>query len=293
MGEIARIAVVGDLHGHWDDWDARYFSAADYELVLFTGDLGSGTLQNGVRVARSIGRLQKRAIVMLGNNDASAAAEIAAELRHQRGLLSLLRTRGRALGATTGQVHLGGYSLHRYELAGRPISVLAARPYAEGGSDLSHLQSLFASYGIDSMAASAARLCELVEQAESDDLIVLAHNGPSGLGGEVTSIWGRDFLPEGGDWGDEDLACALARAKAQHKRVLAVIAGHMHSPTRGGGARTWQVRRDGVLYVNAARVPRIVERAEGTYRHHVALELADDGVTARELSVGEPGDQGS
>jgi uncharacterized protein (TIGR04168 family) len=290
MSEIARIAVVGDLHGHWDDWDTRYFSAAAYDLLLFTGDLGSGSGDHGVRIARSVGRLEKPTLVIPGNNDESAAPQIAAELRHQRGLLALLKLGGRALGAASGQVHLAGYSLHAYTLAGRSLTVLAARPYAMGGSELSFADALRASFEIDSMAASSKRLCALVERVETDELIVLAHNGPTGLGGSATDLWGRDFVKEAGDWGDADLADALLHAHRCGKRVLAVVAGHMHSPTRGGETRVWQAHEGGTLYLNAARVPRILERADGQYRHHIALELEAGNATARELWVRVPND---
>ena len=55
------IAILGDLHGSWDDLDADYFNRSDYAMLLFTGDLGSGTANNGLAIARSIGRLSKPA----------------------------------------------------------------------------------------------------------------------------------------------------------------------------------------------------------------------------------------
>ena len=62
----------------------------------------------------------------------------------------------------------------------------------------------------------------------------------------------------------------------EHKRVLAVVAGHMHHRLKGGGERKWLVESDGVLYVNAARVPRIEKSGQ---RYHVCLET--DGERAR------------
>lgn len=288
MSERVRIGIVGDLHGHWDEWDARYFAEVGYDLVLFTGDLGSGTRNDGVRIARSIGRLNARALVLPGNNDASAAPQILAELGHQRGLASLLRLGGDAGMTPRGEVHVSGYDLRRFTLGGRRLGVLGARPYSRGGGELSSPELLAASHGITDMDDSARRLCALVDEAAGDDLIMLAHNGPTGLGGAATDPWGRDFAPEAGDWGDPDLAAALAHARARGTRVLAVVAGHMHTRTRDGRARTWQVTREGTLFVNAARVPRIVEEASGRYRHHVLLELTDDVVSARELLVREP-----
>ncbi|MET0285040.1 MAG: metallophosphoesterase [Polyangiales bacterium] len=271
---------MGDLHGHWDDWDARYFSAADYDLVLVTGDLGSGSSDNGVRIARSLGRMSKRALVMPGNNDVQYVARIAAELGHQRGLLSLLR---RDEGA--GQVHLCGYSLHTFELAGRALTVLAARPYSRGGPDLTYGNELAARFGVTSMEDSTRKLCALVDAVETPELIVLAHNGPTGLGDRATDPWGRDFSPEQGDWGDPDLRHALDHARHRDKRVLAVIAGHMHTRTHAG-LRTWCIERDGTSFINAARVPRIWEENSGVVRHHVALELGETS-EVREVLVRE------
>ncbi|HEX5659040.1 MAG TPA: metallophosphoesterase [Polyangiales bacterium] len=265
---------MGDLHGHWDDWDARYFSASDYDLVLVTGDLGSGTSDNGVRIARSLGRMARRALVMPGNNDVQRVAQIAAELGHQRGLLSLLQREA-------GQVHLCGYSLHAY--AG--LTVLAARPYSRGGPELYAAEALQDRFGVSSMEDSARKLCALIDQVETPELIVLAHNGPTGLGARATDIWGRDFAPEEGDWGDPDLRVALDYARRRDRRVLAVFAGHMHTHTHAG-PRAWCVEREGTLFINAARVPRIWEQSDGQYRYHVALDIAE-GVTAREVLVRE------
>ncbi len=288
MLPTARIALIGDLHGSWDDWDARYFNHSEYALLLFTGDLGSGTRDDGVRVARSIGRLARPTLVMPGNNDADHLPEIAAEIGHQRGLSALRKLGAGTGGSASGAVSLCGYSLHPLELSGRAITLLAARPYALGGNELSFPERLAGRHGIASMAASAERLCELVERAPSDELVVLAHNGPTGLGDAATDLWGCDFRAEEGDWGDEDLAQALVRARQLGKRVLAVVAGHMHSRTREGRPRTWQLERDGTLYVNPARVPRIFEDERGTEHHHVVLEIGAQGVLAREMLVREP-----
>jgi uncharacterized protein (TIGR04168 family) len=286
MTEIGRIAVIGDLHGSWDDWDARHFDASDYDLLLFTGDLGSGTLDNGVRVARSIGRLTKPAFVMPGNNDVRDAPQIAAEIGHQRGLTALMQIGG-APRPGAGQVRMCGFSLHPLELAGRSITLLAARPHALGGGEFSFPERLLEIYGVPSLDASARKLRELVESVTTRELIILAHNGPSGLGGAASDLWGRDFVPEAGDWGDPDLADAIEHARKLDKRVLAVIAGHMHTPVRGGASRTWQLRRQGTLYVNPARVPRIFEDAEGRHRHHVRLEVGAESVSAHEVLVRE------
>ena len=293
MSRTARIALIGDLHGSWDDFDLRWFDQSGYDLLLFTGDLGSGSRDNGVQIARAVGRLAKPALVMLGNNDAKDAPRIVAELAHQRGLAALGKLApghaDSALVDASGEVRDCGYSLHSLRLADRTLSLLAARPFAMGGGSLTFPERLRERYGISSLEQSTARLCQLVESAEGDELVVLAHNGPHGLGAEASDIWGCDFRSEAGDWGDPDLSAALAHARAIGKRVLAVIAGHMHLRTKQGQERGWLLERDGVTYVNAARVPRIYPGPAGALHHHLALELdtGGRGVRVREVLVNE------
>ena len=114
-------------------------------------------------------------------------------------------------------------------------------------------------------------------------MIFLAHNGPTGLGTSRSDLWGCDFRREEGDFGDEDLALAITYARELGKRVLAVVAGHMHHRLRGGGKRRWYERKDGILYVNAARVPRIFEELGHAYHHHVDLTIDGDEVEAIEV----------
>ena len=115
--------------------------------------------------------------------------------------------------------------------------------------------------------------------------LFLAHNGPSGLGSGRADIWGCDFKKDEGDFGDEDLRLAVDHAQSSGKRVLAVLAGHMHHAIKGGGERRWQIERDGVLYVNAARVPRIFEHEGRHVRHHIAITLSEQGARAEPVLV--------
>jgi uncharacterized protein (TIGR04168 family) len=98
------------------------------------------------------------------------------------------------------------------------------------------------------------------------------------LGGASGDPWSRDFpLPDESagpeDWGDEDLRHAVEYARKKGKHVVGVIAGHMHSrPERS--ERPLVTERDGISYVNAACVPRIVMK-EGSERHHyVEVQLS-------------------
>lgn len=277
--------MIGDLHGFWSEADVAYFNASDHELLLFTGDLGSGTRKNGVDIARSVARLNKRTLVVPGNNDAPHRLEIAAEFQLQAGLSELMRMApGHPLAnRPEGHVELCGYSVHEVAFGERVLSVVVGRPFAMGGNELSFPEALRERHGITNMVESSERLCGLVERTSTTDLIFLAHNGVSGLGEAATAIWGCDFRPEAGDWGDEDLRCAVQHAKCTGKRVLAVVAGHMHRSSAHG--RIAALRQDGVLYINPAFVPRELEHDEGPVRHHMVLEIADDSVTARDVYV--------
>lgn len=273
-----KIGIVGDLHGAFDAEDARYFNRSDYDLLLLTGDLGSGTAQNGIGIAREVARLDKPTLVVAGNNDAPYAAEISAEFKYQARLAALMRvSRGR--GEQESSVALCGYDLRTYTFSDYSFSVLVGRPYSRGGPDLFHPSGLAERYGVFDQGGSEALLSELVRAAPTRDIVWLAHNGPSGLGDRGTDIFGADFRKEGGDWGDRDLEAAVRYSKEEH-RVLAVIAGHMHRrPPRPGAERerTAQLEKDGTLYVNASVVPRIFNGAKSEVRHHMALELYADG----------------
>ncbi len=279
-GETCRVALIGDIHGSWDDQDVAYFNQSDYDLLLFVGDLGGGTLRSGLQVARSVARLGRPALVIPGNNDAVHIAQLAAEFIHQQGLIKLLsighQRRSRALANALGEVQLCGYSLHPYAIRGVSFDVIACRPHPMGGPHLSFTPYLAQEYDIHDLDASAARLMSLVDEASNRRIVFLAHNGPSGFGSGAADIWGCDFKAEGGDWGDPDLALAIDYARKQGKEILAVLAGHMHQTTKSGAERVWQVEKDGIPYINAARVPRIYSTPEGGMRHHIAVTISAD-----------------
>lgn len=275
-----RIAVLGDLHGKWNDLDNAYFDRAGYDLLLFVGDLGSGSLGNGLTIIRQLARLRVPGLVLPGNNDATHLAQLAAELSHQSGKLEIYRVFG-----TTSRQALEpcGFSRHELTTRGGGVSLIAARPCAMGGSQFSFPEQLARNYGVSNLDASLVRLKQLVDAAESEHLLFVAHNGPYGLGSGPRDLWARDFeLPSDApaadirDWGDWDLAQAIDYAKARGKHVLGVIAGHMHRPPQDAH-RPLSVKKDGVLYVNVAVVPRISSGAAGPTHHHVELRIDPRG----------------
>jgi uncharacterized protein (TIGR04168 family) len=139
------------------------------------------------------------------------------------------------------------------------ISVIGARPFSWGGQSLRSPELYDEIYGIHTMRQSAAAIVDAARNAQHRDLVILAHNGPLGLGAEPTDIFGKDFGKPGGDWGDRDLALAIQRIEGTGLRVRAVIAGHMHHKLvhPRGAERTRFLRRGDTLFLNAAYVPRV------------------------------------
>jgi len=278
---MVRIAIVGDIHGHWSPEDVDQLDHLAYDAVVVVGDLAGLRFAPTLGVARGLAQLTTRTIVVPGNHDATHPAQLLAEVTGAPRLGDPLATaqarRLDTLKTALGPCELGAYSLHRIG----EITLVAARPHSMGGPTLSFAAHLHAVWGIDSLEASARRLCALVDEAPTEHLVFVGHNGPTGLGDRRDDIWGCDFRRAEGDWGDADLRAAIDHARETGRRVAAVCAGHMHRRVRGGGQRTAQRRQDGTLYVNAAEVPRVREGR----RHHVALELLDGPARATDRWV--------
>lgn len=284
-----KIALIGDLHGTWNARDNDFFNEADYDLLLFVGDLGSGTLGNELSVIRLISHVRVPGLVLPGNNDAEYLGPLAAELAYQSGAGALRELAGIAPAA---YLEPCGYSNHPLETEGGPVTLITARPCAMGGSEFSFAAELERNYGVASLKDSARRLKEQVDSAPTKTIIFLGHNGPFGLGGEAGDLWARDFpLPDGADssppldWGDTDYREAIDYARSRGKEVLGVVGGHIHRMRQKGvsvpqKSSSFVVRREDILYVNPAVVPRIVTSEAGEFHHFVELRVnpraADD-----------------
>ncbi|MCB9594444.1 MAG: metallophosphoesterase family protein [Sandaracinaceae bacterium] len=282
-----RIGVVGDVHLAFDAIDVERLDALAYTAILFVGDIAGYFERGGLETARVIAQLSTPAIVIPGNHDAAHVGQMAAEVLEAEALVGLMNVgqpgRERALADALSPAVLAGYSRHRLDDGERTVDVIAARPHSAGGPRLAFRPHLAAAFGVEDFEDSRRLIEARVAESDADDLIFLAHNGPTGLGARRDDIWGCDFRDSEGDFGDPDLEYAIGDARELGKPVRAVIAGHMHHALRGGGLRPWRLERDGVLYVNAARVPRIFEQDGRTLRHHVELIVDADRVRAREV----------
>lgn len=285
-----RIGVVGDVHLAFDETDVEQLDALGYLAILFVGDIAGYFHRGGVETARTIAKLATPTFVIPGNHDAAHVGQMAAEVLEAESLVDLMNVgqpaRERDLAEALAPATLAGYSRHRLVEGERSVDVIAARPHSAGGPRLAFRPHLRAAFGVEDFEDSRRLIARRIDESDADEVLFLAHNGPTGLGARRDDIWGCDFRDSEGDFGDPDLEHAIAYARAAGKRVRAVVAGHMHHAVRGGGTRRWRVRRDGVLYLNAARVPRIFEREGRTLRHHVELRLEPDRVRAREVLTG-------
>lgn len=282
-----RLGVIGDIHLCFDEVDVRQLDEEGYDALLFVGDLAAYSVKGGLEIARRIASLSTPTYVMPGNHDAAHVGQMAAEVLEVDALIPLLNLgqedREAELADALRPAILTGYSRHTLAVDGRVVEIVAGRPHSARGPRLAFRPHLDARFGVEDLEDSVRTLTALVDESEADELIFFAHNGPHGLGGKRDDIWGCDFRKEEGDFGDLDLERAIEHARRRGKRVRAVVAGHMHHALRGGGHRRWQLERDGTLYLNAARVPRIFERAGRTLRHHVELRVDADRVHAREV----------
>lgn len=228
----------------------------DQDLVAFVGDLGD----EDVELVQEVSAIAAEKAVILGNHDAWQSFS-------RRRPTGKLRQSLEALDRD----HIA-YAVREIPNAG--ISMIGARPFSWGGPSLRSPELYDRLYGITDMTSSADKIYEAARCAQHRDLVLLAHNGPSGLSRAPQDIYGKDFGRAGGDWGDPDLELAIQRIERSGWRVPCVIAGHMHhrllSPR--GALRTRFLMRGSTLYVNPAIVPRIRPMADGeTVAHFVRM----------------------
>ncbi|VVB16430.1 unnamed protein product [Arabis nemorensis] len=242
---LVRIAVVGDIHGFWDlDEDRKALRLLQPDLVLFTGDFG----EENVPLVQSIAALPFPKAVILGNHDAWRTHDLSRRQNRVQMQLDIL-----------GDEHVG---YQRLDFPSFKLSIVGGRPFSHGGHQLFRTKLLYQRYGVHDMDASARSICRAAHGTPEDHVaIILAHNGPTGLGSQAEDICGKDWWDEGGDHGDPDLEQALRQLKETTKlSVPLVVFGHMHKELQAGkGNRKMVVQSSDnqTVYVNGAIVPRV------------------------------------
>jgi len=259
------IAVIGDVHHHWDAVDTEILVHLGVDLALFVGDIGN----EAVDLVGTIAALPLPKAVILGNHDAwYTMTDWGQKDRpydpHQEDWVQDQLDH-------LGESHVGYGCLN---LPAFNLSVVGSRPFSWGGPQWRDQTFYGDRFGVHSFTESTDRIVQAAQAATGDRLILIGHCGPTGLGDQPEDPCGKDWNPIGGDQGDPDFAAAIAHLQRQGASIPLVAFGHMHHYLRHTKA---QLRRSivtnahtGTLYLNAARAPRIQTR-QGRTCHHFAL----------------------
>ncbi len=253
-----RVAIVGDVHEQWDERDRIALQSLAPDLVLFVGDFGN----EAVSIVQQVASLDLPKAVILGNHDAWYSATQAGRdnAPYDRTQEDRLQQQLDLLG----EEHVG-YS--KLEFPTLNLTVVGGRPFSWGGSEWKNKRFYRERYGIHNLKESIDRIVEQIKMAQGEHLILMAHNGPSGLGDRPRDPCGKDWNPVGGDHGDPDLEAAIAQAQNLGKSIALVTFGHMHHQLRHlSGQRCRFVQTDYTTYLNAACVPRVITSKTGTNR---------------------------
>lgn len=268
MALSVRIVVVGDVHDDWDPLqDAKVLHSLKPDLVLFTGDFGNENLE----LVKGIGSLDIPKAAILGNHDSWNTGKVC-----KTGVDPVQDQL-----ASLGKEHVG---YDRLDFPQLKLSVVGGRPFSCGGDELFRSKLIADRYGVHNMEESARKIYETALGApEGHYIVVLAHNGPKGLGSNMNDICGRDWVFEGGDHGDADLAEAISLLKRNTQfNIPLVVFGHMHKKLAySDNPRTMLVTGDdGIVYLNGAVVPRVknlaAENEHGSKRFHWKGSSCDD-----------------
>lgn len=293
---MIRIAAIGDIHTCLDLDDVVLFNQSDYDLMLICGDLPGRSHKQTVNMGRILSGLKKPALLVPGNHDSTSVLQLLGEITGSTRLkmqdsagIQKMQMRVDELRSALGDVQMGGYSCHSFGLdqgwnAEEPeLDIIVGRPHSMGGPGIGFLPYIEHVFGVSNLDESARLMQSLFAESRAPLRLVLAHNGPNGLGNRPSDIWGCDFDPDRGDFGDPDLGAAIEWAVLNGCGPSVVVAGHMHHAVKGGGQREWYIEKHGIHYVNAARVPRIYREAGQKRRHHIRIELDSTGATVQQI----------
>ena len=272
-----RIAVVGDVHDQWDEQDAVALHHLQVDLVLLVGDFGNESIE----IVSQIAALAIPKAVILGNHDAwyTATPWGQRQCPYDRTTENRVRRQLDLLGPT----HVGYGKL---DLPALGITIVGGRPFSWGGSEWKNAHFYRDWFAVNNFQESTERIIAAVEAAAHDTLIFMGHCGPTGLGDRPESPCGRDWQPLGGDFGDPDLAAAIAYAQQHGKQVPLVTFGHMHHGLRHRQdvlRERLAIDSTGTWYLNAASVPRIIRHGNTWQRNFTLVTLAEGGVQAAAL----------
>ncbi|BAY90901.1 metallophosphoesterase [Tolypothrix sp. PCC 7601] len=269
-----KIAVVGDVHDQWEEEDSIALKHLGVDLVLFVGDFGN----ESVEVVRAIASVDIPKAAVMGNHDAwyTATEWGRKKCPYDRTKEDWVQEQLDLLGSA----HVG-YS--KLDFPQWNLTVVGGRPFSWGGPEWRFADICKERYGVNDFEESANKIMAAVKSAAYDTIIFVGHNGPSGLGDRPEDPCGKDWLPIGGDFGDPDFGEAISQALNAGKTVPLVTFGHMHHSLRHTKK---ELRKpllkspEGIFYLNAASVPRIVE-IQGKKRRNFSLVSLEAGIVSQ------------
>jgi uncharacterized protein (TIGR04168 family) len=273
--KLIKIAVVGDIHDRWEIADETALQLLGVDLVLFVGDFGNESVQ----VVREIAAVKLPKAAVFGNHDAwySASDWGKQKCPYDRQKEDWVQDQIDLLKET----HVGYGKLDFPELQ---LTVVGSRPFSWGGDVWKNAEFYKERFGVTSFAESTAKIVAAAKTAAYDTVIFLGHNGPVGLGNNADDPCGKDWQPLGGDYGDPDLTEAIALTRKLGKTIPLVTFGHMHHDlryTKQHLRKTSVISSEGTMYLNAARVPRIVQTPQGDKLRNFSLVYLQDGMVTQ------------
>lgn len=273
--KLIKIAIVGDVHDRWEAADEIALQHLGVDLVLFVGDFGNESVQ----VVREIAAVKLPKATVFGNHDAwySASDWGKQKCPYDRQKEDWVQDQIDLLKET----HVGYSKLDFPELK---LTVVGSRPFSWGGDVWKNAEFYKERFGVTSFAESTAKIVAAAETAAYDTVIFLGHNGPVGLGSNADDPCGKDWQPLGGDYGDPDLTEAIALVRKLGKTIPLVTFGHMHHDlryTKQHLRKTFVISSEGTMYLNAARVPRIVQTPQGDKLRNFSLVYLQGGVVTQ------------
>jgi uncharacterized protein (TIGR04168 family) len=292
-----KLALIGDVHGYFDDFDVKYFNQSDYDYILFTGDIPD-FFHLSFKAYKKISQLNKNVFLIGGNHDGFTFFEVISELfrlpfgRINNKKIPKIQKRLEKLKKILGSnVPLEGYRIH---LLSESIALFMVRPHSIGGNHLGYKLLIKELYSVETFEDSYNKMKNMLDHflyefPNVQNMIFLGHNGPYGISNDPRDLWGCDFKPELGDFGDKDFSAIIDYAKKKGLNVPLVVAGHMHhrlskktktylikkNITENFKERQTITKIDQTYYINPAKVPRIIKNQEGIFHYYVMVELED------------------
>lgn len=275
--QVIKIAVVGDIHDLWEAEDGIALKQLGVDLVLFVGDFGN----ESVEVVRQISSLDLPLAAIMGNHDAWYTASEWGKKRcpYDRTQEDRVQQQLDLLGET----HVGYGKLDFPEFN---LSVVGSRPFSWGGDVWKNERFYRERYAVTSFEDSVECIVAAAESATYETIIFMGHNGPLGLGEAPEAPCGRDWEPLGGDHGDQDFAEAIAKTQLLGKKIPLVTFGHMHHNLRHTKEKLRtpiHTSSEGTVYLNSAKVPRIVQTETDRLRNFSLVSLQGGVVSQASL----------